>query len=233
MMALQQHLDFAHEHRIMGNILPFPKSERVQSMSLRELPVDVETLPAEKRDDAVRWAQLMVDAQKGDRVSYHSLLTEITPYLRAMAKRYLGHRDDAEDAIQEILITVHDIRHTYEPGRPFKPWLSTIAARRCIDLLRRRTRRLDSETDSDSHFDFDVDDADTPEDAAARKQSHQVLRAAIEVLPSKQKEAIHLLHLKELSLSEASEGNPQSAGALKVACHRAIKALERALVGKE
>lgn len=202
-------------------------------MSLHEASIDQETGPAGKRDDAARWAQLMVNAQRGDRIAYHALLTEITPYLRAMAKRYLGHRDDAEDAVQEILITVHDIRHTYEPGRPFKPWLSTIAARRCIDLLRKRTRRLDSETDSEGAYEFDRDEADTPEQAAERKQSHQVLRKAIAVLPLKQKEAIQLLHLKELSLSEASEGNSQHAGALKVACHRAIKALERALAGRE
>jgi len=202
-------------------------------MSMRELPIEQELPLAEKRDDSARWAQWMASAQKGDRVAYHALLTEITPYLRAMATRYLRHRDDAEDAIQEILITVHDIRHTYEPGRPFKPWLSTIASRRCIDLLRRRTRLLDNETDSENHLDLDADQSDTPEEATARKQSHQVLHAAIAVLPSKQKEAIQLLHLKELSLSEASEENLQTAGALKVACHRAIKALERALAGKE
>ena len=61
--------------------------------------------------------------------------------LTAHCYRMTGSVYDAEDMVQEILIVVHDIRHTYEPGRPLKPWLATIATRRCIDHLRQRMRR--------------------------------------------------------------------------------------------
>ena len=42
--------------------------------------------------------------------------------------------------MQDILLTLHRVRHTYEPARPFTPWLATIASRRSIDALRRRAR---------------------------------------------------------------------------------------------
>ena len=47
-----------------------------------------------------------------------------------------------EDAVQDVLMTVHSIRQTYDPNRPFGPWLVTIAHRRVVDRLRRTTRGL-------------------------------------------------------------------------------------------
>ncbi len=93
----------------------------------------VQASVAEQRaaDDAC-WAALMLRAQDGDTVAYHQLLQEIAPYVRAIARRYLGRGEDAEDGVQEVLLVVHGIRHTFERGRPFKPWLGTIAARRCM-----------------------------------------------------------------------------------------------------
>jgi RNA polymerase sigma-70 factor (ECF subfamily) len=57
------------------------------------------------------WSMLMARAQGGDRDAYRRLLGEITPCLRTLAAR--RHRDvsDAEDAVQDILLTVHAIRH--------------------------------------------------------------------------------------------------------------------------
>ncbi|MCF7221875.1 sigma-70 family RNA polymerase sigma factor [Marilutibacter chinensis] len=186
------------------------------------------------RADAVPWERLMQLAQGGDRAAYHALLESIVPYVRAIARRHLGAGEDTEDAVQEILMVVHGIRHTYEPGRPFKPWLGTIASRRCIDLLRKRTHRLRHEFD-----DFDAlpehllarqdDDAATPLDAASRAESARALREAVDALPERQREAVRLLRLKELSLGEAAEHSAQSTGALKVAYHRALKSLRRTL----
>ncbi|WP_170288147.1 sigma-70 family RNA polymerase sigma factor [Marilutibacter maris] len=184
--------------------------------------------------DAVPWERLMEQAQDGDRVAYHTLLQSITPYVRAIARRHLGPGEDTEDAVQEILMIVHGIRHTYERGRPFKPWLGTIASRRCIDLLRKRAHRLRHEFD-----DFDAvpehlwgapgDNAATPMDEASRAQSAREVHEAVEALPERQREAVRLLRLKELSLSEAAEFSEQSTGALKVAYHRALKSLRKAL----
>ena len=102
------------------------------------VPTDADAAPqADPSPDD--WGTWMALAQAGDRQAYQALLQAIGPYLRAIARRLLGH-EDVEDAVQEILLVVHGIRHTYQPGRPFKPWLATIASRRCIDLLRRRQR---------------------------------------------------------------------------------------------
>src|SRR5438046_2163255 len=54
--------------------------------------------------------------------------------------------NDVEDAVQDILLTIHSIRQTYDPARPFGPWLVTIANRRFVDRLRRQGRVRARET---------------------------------------------------------------------------------------
>lgn len=187
----------------------------------------------QSRDSEELWAAWMLRAQDGDREAYRALLGEIAPYLRAIARRYMGRGEDAEDAVQEILLVVHDIRHTYERGRPFKPWLNTIATRRCIDLLRRRSRRLEVELAEDGAFlqEHVPEDSPGPEDSAARFHEARTVHQAVSSLSPRQQEAVRLVHLGGLSLNEASARSQQSVGSLKVACHRALKTLQKTLKG--
>lgn len=217
---------------MMAVILPFTRTA-VSATSLsesggRQLP--------EARDraaDDARWASLMVRAQDGDKVAYHQLLQSIAPYVRAIARRYLGHGEDAEDAVQEVLLVVHGIRHTFERGRPFKPWLGTIASRRCIDLLRRRAHRAQHELADAVDVEFHAHGDPSPEDTLLREHDARRIRSAVDGLPARQRDAISMLRLQELSLNEAAAQSRQTVGSLKVACHRAIGSLQRALTGKE
>jgi RNA polymerase sigma-70 factor (ECF subfamily) len=82
----------------------------------------------------------MAHAQTGDGDAYRRLLEEITPYLRSLAAKRHREPNDVEDVVQDILLTVHAIRHTYDPTRPSGPWLVAIARRRLVDRLRRQGR---------------------------------------------------------------------------------------------
>ena len=174
------------------------------------------------------WGSLMVRAQNGERDAYRTLLTEMTPYLRAMAARRFKESSDAEDAVQDVLLTVHTIRHTYDPGRPFGPWLVAIANRRIIDRLRRQTRARSREVEfSHEHETFSPDAANLVFDDASADAA--ALHAAIATLTPDQRLAINLLKLKEMSLKEAALASGRSVSALKVAVHRAIKSLRKRL----
>ena len=207
---------------MMGVVVHHPASRHPMPPSL-----DAEA-PFDAPDD---WGAWMARAQAGDQQDYRRLLQAIGPYLRAIARRMLGH-EDAEDAVQEILLVVHGVRHTYEPGRPFKPWLSTIATRRCIDILRRRQREGLRVGDAMA-LEAEADDAPDPLERLERAQRGERLHAAVAGLSPGQRDAVRLLHLQELSLREAEAHGRQRAGALKVASHRALKALRRALQGDE
>lgn len=212
----------------MGTVIAFPGTVVAVGEAL-----DRACDTATGRDDGAQWGAWMTAAQQGDRQAYHAVLVGIAPYLRSIARRLLGQEQDADDVVQEILIVVHDIRHTYEPGRPFKPWLSTIATRRCIDHLRRRTRRLQHEIAADGDLEFASSGHEGPEERIGRHHSDRALRDAVDALPDRQREAIRLLRLQELTLNEAAARSEQSIGSLKVACHRAIKGLRRSLAQKE
>jgi len=176
------------------------------------------------------WSRLMRAAQDGDRAAYERLLRDILPFIRAIAGRWHSRPDRAEDVVQDILLTVHRVRHTYDPTRPFSHWLATLAKRRAIDALRRRGRTEKFEiADEDAYVTFADPAANT--EAASRGQASG-LGAAISSLPQGQREALELLKLREMSLAEAAKVSGKSISALKVNVHRAIKSLRAQMKGE-
>lgn len=172
------------------------------------------------------WSRLMARAQDGDREAYRSLLQDMTPYLRSLAARCFKQSSDIEDAVQDVLLTVHMVRHAYDPRRPFGPWLVAIANRRIIDRLRRETRLKAREIAlSGEHETF----PDPPTNLNKEISEEAGLSEAIERLPPEQRQAVKLLKLNEMSLKEASAVSGRSIVALKVATHRAIKSLRTIL----
>ena len=177
-------------------------------------------------DRDLEWSILMARAQDGDSDAYRRLLEEVTPYIRSLAAS--RHRDpsDVEDAVQDILLTIHAVRHTYDPTRPFRPWLVTIANRRLVDRLRRQGRLRSRETALTSdHETFQAGQANLHQEVSYRHE----LRAALDNLPPGQRQAIRLLKLNELSLKEAATATGLSVTALKGATHRALKNLRKML----
>jgi RNA polymerase sigma-70 factor (ECF subfamily) len=174
-------------------------------------------------------SSLMRKAQDGDQAAYASLLREVLPILKRVVQARLGFLPvmDREDLVQEILMSVHAARATYDPTRPFKPWLMTITHNRMVDQARRNSRRNANEMSVDE---YPADVADAAAGAAAdRYGDPEQLRRAIKALPKGQRSALELLKLREMSLKEASQATGMSIGALKVSVHRAIKTLRVSL----
>ncbi len=180
-----------------------------------------------------RWSQWMAQAQDGYRPAYEALLRDLVPFVRALVRTQLRtpaqHRIDLDDVVQDVLLTVHRVRHTYDPRLPFSPWLASIVLRRTVDAYRRRRRITDHETRDDTAGETFADPvANKNMEAGAIAARVQVALAS---LPAGQRRAFELLKLDGLSLQEAAARSGHSAGALKVAVHRAVKAL-RARLGR-
>src|SRR5580693_1394533 len=92
------------------------------------------------------WAVLMRAAMTGDAGAYRQLLASLAPRVRAVARsrcRGLGApEDEVEDLVQEVLLTIHLKRGTWDQSRPIGPWVAAITRNRLIDVLRRRGRRV-------------------------------------------------------------------------------------------
>ena len=172
-----------------------------------------------------RLRALMQAAQEGDAASYQAVLRACVPVAAATARRNGIPPDRVDDVVQEVLLTVHRARPTYDPARPFLPWLRAIAQRRAIDAMRSHGRRGGREVHDEVAYLNHADTASDADASAGLAADGQRLRAAIATLPEGQRQAVELLGLQERTLEEASRNTGRTKVALKVNLHRAIKAL--------
>lgn len=171
----------------------------------------------------------MRSAQDGDSAAYARLLGEVSPLLRQIVRRRYRFLPppDIEDIVQETLLSLHVARATYDPQRPFLPWLMAIARNRMADGARRHARRSMREIAVERLPEtFSGPDTNIHETVYGDPEA---LRQAMHHLPRGQREAVTLLKLREMSLKEAAAITGMSIGALKVAVHRAVRTLRTLL----
>jgi len=178
-----------------------------------------------KPEADARRAALMAAAQAGDRIAYETLLRDCMPFITGLARRFGVPPDRTGDVVQEVLLTLHRARATYDPRRSFDAWLRVIVERRAIDLLRQVRRRGSREIHAPHAYESHADDGVDP--AAGVEQAERVRQVgtALAGLPPRQREAVHHLMLDERSLDDAAAVTGRSKGSLKVNLHRAIAAL--------
>lgn len=168
------------------------------------------------------WPELMTKAQAGDRHAYTQLLRAIVPAIRAIVRRQVFDPALVEDVIQDVLLTVHRVRHTYDPDCPFLPWLMAITQARTVDALRHHGRTLRRETDTEEAL---------TNVAAVESVEHQdeqeELALILNRLPARQRQIVEHIHLQEMTLAQAASRHNLTISAVKSLLHRAITNLRR------
>ena len=165
--------------------------------------------------------RLMVAAQSGDRQCYEVLLTRAAGIAQAFVRKRAGDVVWCDDVVQETLLAVHRARHTYDPMRPFAPWLYAIIQNRFVDALRVQRRRVLRELTTDVPPDV-VERAPQERDAVLRD-----VRRAVSALPDNQRRVIELLKFEDLSVREVAARLGMSETNVKVTAHRGYRALRR------
>lgn len=175
---------------------------------------------------------LMRRAQARDADAYRALLDEVAGRMRRLVRRRAPwlQPSDVEDMVQDILLSLHQARGTWDPARPFLPWIVAIARARLADNARRYVRRTSIDVAAS-------DLAETFCDMRTNTNAENVVnllsvQKAMQDLTKTEKQAVDLLRLRELSLVEAAEVSGSSVAALKIALHRA-KAKMRATLWKD
>ncbi|MEH6584959.1 MAG: sigma-70 family RNA polymerase sigma factor [Halioglobus sp.] len=180
-----------------------------------------EAMPVAKTDhyaeDEVRWSALMVSAQSGNEADYRQLLVELSDLVSRYLRSRLGGYDFVEDCVQEVLIAVHQARHTYDSRRPFRPWLFAIVRYKSTDAMRRAEVRERYFSPESSAAEPAINDPEEQFDSGR----------LIEGLPPNLREALTLTKIVGLSTAEAAGRMKISETALKVRVHRAIKRLRK------
>ncbi len=199
------------------NIRLFAAARRNEGMACNEVRGgDVGLRGAEEE-----WGLLMRAAIDGDSVAYRRLLVSLTPVLRTVTRRNCARigldGGEAEDIVQEVLLAIHLKRHTWDVDRPFGPWIMTIARNKLIDARRRRGNRLTLPIDDLA----DILTAEGSHDATDRGDLDRLLGG----LGERQRDLVRSLSVEGRSVQETAERLKMSEGAVRVALHRAIKAL--------
>jgi RNA polymerase sigma factor (sigma-70 family) len=181
----------------------------------------------EKQNNAAdeRRSAWMTAAQAGDCAAYQQLLRDCIPVIKSVVRRRGVPVDRLDDAVQDVLLTIHRARQTYDPRRSFTAWMSVIAERRAIDLMRRTQRQQLREIHAPLAFESHVDDSADPTQGLATADAIGTVANALAGLPARQREAVQHLVLEERSLEEAATLTRRGKGSLKVNLHRALKAL--------
>ena len=172
-----------------------------------------------------RWSEHMRAERRGEAVAFERMLKEVTTALRrSLAPRLvrvgLGAHE-VDDLVQEILIGLHSKRETWDPTRPFLPWLHAIARYKLIDFIRHRRR------DTRRRVDLPVDDwlemAAPPADEANRSISEVDRHLAM--LPVGQRKVVRAIAVEGASVRSVAQELATSEGVVRMTLHRAINRL--------
>jgi RNA polymerase sigma-70 factor (ECF subfamily) len=167
-------------------------------------------------------------AAQGDKAAYAWLLTNLTPVLRRIAQRRGIPPGDLDDVVQETLLTLHRCRATYDPARPFAPWLHALARHRIHDW-QRRIRREQRRGQAVRSLTEAWSPALGTAPVAGALLLAEALAAQISALPPAQREAVEQLAIADRDLATASRATGRSPTALKVSLHRARQSIAAGL----
>ena len=169
-------------------------------------------------------AALMRQSLDGDQRAYAELLRETARLLRPFLSRRLSFDSEVDDLLQEILISIHKARHTYDGLRPYRPWAYAIAKFRLQDYLRahyadRLRHAADiAELENILH-----------EDVTESALSYESISGEVGKLPQKQAAILRLMHQEGYTAKEVAAKLGMNESAVKVAAHRAYKVLREKL----
>ena len=169
-------------------------------------------------------AGLMRQALAGDQRAYAELLRETARFLRPFLSRRLSADSEVDDLLQEILISIHKARHTYDGHRPYRPWAYAIAKFRLQDHLRAhyadRLRHAEDVAELENILHENVTETGI---------SYESISGEIDKLPEKQSTILRLMHRDGYTAKEAAQKLGMNESAVKVAAHRAYKTLRQKL----
>jgi RNA polymerase sigma-70 factor (ECF subfamily) len=188
-------------------------------------PVPPGPSAADVRRAAVeRDAALVTRARAGDTTAFDALVTAYMRQAFQMAFRVVGHREDAEDLVQESFLAAYQYLDSFDVERPFGPWLNRIVLNRGANLRRSRTRRQTEPEKEDA-----VSPAPSALEESARTEAREQLTRALATLSERQRLIVTLFDVDGLTSTEIGERMELAPGTVRWHLHEARRVLRGAL----
>jgi len=181
---------------------------------------------------------LLVRFTGGETEAFGVLVRRYERELYGYLRRYLGDGSLAEDVFQNTFLQLYIKSDRYEPGRPVRPWLYTIATHQAIDALRRHSRHQavsleqPHEEPGDGELRNLLDMLESrgpgPLDAASEQERRQRVRASVERLPEFLRQVVLLAYYQGLKYREIADALSIPVGTVKSRLHAALVKLQEA-----
>jgi len=170
--------------------------------------------------------RLASQAVSGDRRATEDLLGVVHRlvhrYCRARLARFPGAEHAADDVAQEVCIAVLSALPRYrDEGKPFEAFVYRIAANKVADAQRATYRTAQPQAEIPEVIDL----TDGPEALAMRASDAREARLLLDQLPDTLRELVVLRVAVGMSAEETGRALGMSAGAVRVAQHRAVAKL--------
>ena len=170
---------------------------------------------------------LMERFANGDSAAAKELTILYAPRILRMATHMLGNEAEAEEITQEAMLRLWMAAPDWQSGRAsVSTWLWTVASNLCTDLLRRRRN-------------VPIDEIPEPVDGTAsayetmmEKDRAEALKTALAGLPNRQRLAVVLRHLEEMSNPQIAEIMGASVEAVESLIARGMKELRARLLAQ-
>lgn len=157
----------------------------------------------------------------GDAQGVHLLVERLHRPVLSLCLRMMEHRQDAEDTAQETLVRMIRYLGSWDRGRPFVPWVMTIAANRCRTARQRRRALAGVGTVPD--------EVSVPPEGVGQREISALVESALKELREDYRAAFVLFHLEQMSIEDVSQSLSVPTGTVKTWLHRARKQLAEIL----
>jgi RNA polymerase sigma-70 factor (ECF subfamily) len=180
--------------------------------------------------------ELLDSFRRGHREAFGVLVRRYEGELYGYLRRYLGDGNLADDVFQNTFLQLFTKIGKYEPGRPVRPWLYTIATHQAIDALRRNGRHptvsLDQEREKTKAGEFPqllsvLESRDAgPLDQVEGEERRQVVRASVNQLPESLRQVVILAYYQGLKYKDVADVLGIPVGTVKSRLHAALMKLQ-------
>lgn len=157
----------------------------------------------------------------GNKERFRDILREYGEDLLRVAYHFVHDWDEAKDVTQQTFIRCYTRLRSYDPRRPFRPWLYRIHLNGCKSAARRCRRRSARFTA--------IENVEEPAHSADVSNDYDAIVRQIDALPTRQKAAFVLIEIESYTSVEASEMLSCSDSTVRVHLARAKRTLRERL----
>lgn len=172
--------------------------------------------------------ELVLEIARGGHESLGPLYTRYAPVIFRMAEHSLD-RAASEEIVQEVFLAVWRSAPTFDPRQgAFRPWLFQLAHWKILNELRRRRRRPTqhhTQDDEEELFTRLADGGPGPEERVWQKEYGQIMHSALEALPARQRQAVTMAFLEDMTHEQVAQALDVPLGTAKTRIRTGLQML--------